>query len=219
MISVEDIRSYDSVLITTNLKEQFEITAHDSGYKIKDTIPPVQELFAEFIHSVKPMKGSFADARPEETVHFDGIAKGYHFSWRREASNELITTKGKIESCTTKIKMANLQFNLQLLEAAGRKFAWSKLGKSFSIKAGTSQYDIELSGQDYFFEGRRLLNILSLYKSKRIAIPELFSTQSEYDAVSGTIYYNHPFIVFTEENEEVKMTFANEPVVACSAVD
>ncbi|MGV2887600.1 hypothetical protein [Paenibacillus taichungensis] len=204
MIRNESLKPSRQYLITTTSKEQYEITVREHGYLIKDLIPPIEEMPAAFIHSIKPTKGPIAIARPEETMFFDGIAKGFHFAWRKEGSTELLTTKGRIESCTTRISMGNLQFNLQLLEAAGRKFVWSELGKSFSVKTGGGHYDFGVGDGDYYFEGRKLVNILSLYKSRKIAIPELFSFESEYDVVSGTLFYNHPFIVFTEDNGGMK---------------
>ncbi|WP_059040624.1 hypothetical protein [Paenibacillus rubinfantis] len=219
MLPVEQLfSSYSNVQITTSSKEQFEITPSGDGYIIRDTTPPANEMTASVIHSIKAVKGNIATARPEEIMFFDGIAKGFHFAWRKAGSNDLMTSKGKIESCTTDLELGNLQFRLQLLEAPGRKFEWSGLDKSFSVNTATAEYIFKFEGEQFTFEGRRLINILSLYKSKRIALPELFTHQSEYDAVTGRLFYNHPFIVFTEENGSLKMAFANEPVSACSVL-
>ena len=114
--------------------------------------------------------------------------------------------------------LGNLHFNLQLLETSGRKFDWSGLHRSFTVKTVTNANTFEVIDEDLFFEGSKLINIMSLYKSKKIAVPDLFSHESEYEAISGTIYYNHPFIIFTEENGTLKLTFANETVVDCSFI-
>jgi hypothetical protein len=218
MIPVEQLKVHSKVAITTSTKEKFEIMPMEDGYSIRDITPPVDEMTASVIHSIKAVRGKIETARPEEIMFFDGIAKGFHFAWRKAGSNELITTKGKIESCTTVVELGSLKFHMQLLEMAGRKFEWSGLGKSFTVKTGTATYLFEAHGDEYEFEGRRLINIMSLYKSKKIAVPELFTHQSEYDAVAGTIFYNHPFVIFTKENGSLKMTFANEPVSACQII-
>lgn len=109
--------------------------------------------------------------------------------------------------------MNNLTFRVELLVSPGRKYPWAESERSFRIKTNTAEYPIDLQDDVYYFEGRRLINIMSLHKSKKIAVPEMFTHPSEYDAVLETIYYNRPFVIFTEDGgHSIKMTFVNETV-------
>ena len=215
MISVEDMKRYGHLVVTTTTNEKFEITTQEDGYLLKDNVPPIEETPVAFIHSIKPTKGTIDKAKPEQTLQFNGIAKGFHFAWGKEDSTRLVLTKGRIDSCTVHTSIAGLEFNLELLEASGRKFAWSDLGTSFSVKTASSQYDFEKRDGKYYFEGRRLVGILSLYKSKDLGITDLYTHASEYDAAMGMLFYNRLFIILTEDKGEVKVTFPGEPVFAC----
>lgn len=217
LISIEILHRYESFIVTTTTRERFEIQPNSEGFMIRDLTPPINDMSASILHSLKTKNKSLVTARPEDIMFFDGVAKGFHFAWKQNGSQELMTTNGTIESCTRKIEIGNLTFNLQMLESPGRKFMWNfEIPKPFTIRTKTDSYTFESIDGNLSFEGRKLYTIMSLYKSKQVAIPELFSHESEYDAITDMIYYNHPFVIFTEESGKLKMSIVNEPVLDCS---
>ncbi|MCM3592684.1 hypothetical protein M4D58_18845 [Brevibacillus borstelensis] len=216
MIPINELHNHKSFFITTSSKERFEIIPNgEAGYTIIDITPPSNDMQAVAFHSIKSIKGSIHTAMPEEIMFFDGIAKAFHFAWKKQGSEELLVSKGKIESCTVKLSIQNLEFNLQLLDMPGRKFDWMSDQKPFVVNSASESYQFDVAEDRIMFEDRKVVNILSLYKSKKIAIPELFHMENEYDAISGVIFYNHPFIVLTEDNGKLKLSFCNDLVTAC----
>jgi len=219
MVPIEDIKEYGYIRIITTTQEKFDILIRDNGFIVRDLQPPIEEMIAVKLCSIEPTKGSLLTARPQDTLCYEGIHKGFHLSWILENSTELIASTGKIDSCTALIFISNLHFNLQLLEAPGRKFEWLKDNpKNFSVKTKSQRYAFKAHGTDYYFEDRKIIDILSLYKSNNILIPELFSPESTCEAISGTLYYYHPFIIFTKDSGRVKISYVTDPIIACAVL-
>lgn len=102
MIPLSNMNKYGAFMLMTVNSERFEVTVLDDGYEVKDITPPTNQMYASKIHSIKPVRGLLATAKMEDIMFYDGIKKGYFFAWMKQGSQELMITKGKIESCTVK---------------------------------------------------------------------------------------------------------------------
>lgn len=215
MITIQNLNFHPKVIVTTDLKEQFEIIPKEDEYIIKANTHPTTLIKANEIYSMKTVKQNNQTEDTTDRLFYKGITKGYRFAWIKAGCSALNTTKGMIESCATVIELGGVQFRLQMLETLGEMFEWSGLNRSFTVKTDKESFVFDARGTDYYFKGNKVINIMSLYRSHTFTETDMLNHDNEYDAITGTIFYNHPFILFTEVNDSLHMQVCSKVVTTC----
>jgi hypothetical protein len=220
MISYDFLNLHDDFYLETSANEKFEVRKIESGYLVRDIIPPVLEMDIKEFKSCKMNKNVEKQLlnNPEyqsmsfngsNFLFFDGILKGFHFWFKKtDNDNDVIITKGKIERCYVKQTLGNFDFNVHLLESAGRKVNLP-YDKNLIISTDSARYELVSLANERYFEGKKVLGVYSLFNTKRLPdMIDLFSLKNEYDVSDTQLYINRPFFIFTIVDDNVNCTIS-----------
>lgn len=196
-------------VITTTKGERFEVTGEPGKYIVTDTTPPANSMDATEYRSVILSKKEIAKLQNnpnaeyrevDNAAYFDGLYKGALFGFIRN-DTEMTVTKGYIDKAWMKHQVGSFLFNIHLFDSPGVKISMADMAeKSISLITQTQETKITYLGEEYFFEGRKVIFIFSMIGKKHIDLLQ----DREFDVTNTCFMINRPFVIISWDEEREK---------------